>query len=356
MIKQIKLPNGQIHDIAAIYDENENVIKDTYAKKAESLVKAVRYYNVKNADEAKPGKPSFYPASGVNISWNGDTIGKPNIGGEVFKVTDKIFTPEEIRKAQVTITTPETTETLFLSDLEQGWMVESSLYAVGADILLLMVVHELPDELPPELANLGLESGTYFFAAEGTYVSNFSIKNTIQWSDEFSDNQIPGTPYFKVLDEVLDPLSLIGETLTYNLGEGIVNTVITPDNIAITEGMQYIVLEGTTEPIVLILSAPITEGGMTANIGTYFMHIPEDNSGVLSLTFSSEWQDTEPEYEEGTNKKLYYVDCNVYGDGSFVYSDVSVSNGFGAQVVALTEAQIDAICGQSIVNASEVEF
>lgn len=43
------------------------------------------------------------------------------------------------------------------------------------------------------------------------------------------------------------------------------------------------------------------------------------------------WQETEPSYTEESTQSLYYVDCDVYCDGSFVYSKVSLSNGYDAQ-------------------------
>ena len=49
---------------------------------------------------------------------------------------------------------------------------------------------------------------------------------------------------------------------------------------------------------------------------------------------SSEWGDSEPEYVEGTNNSLYRVDCVLYSDNSFTYSEVSLSTSYEAAKLA----------------------
>ena len=39
---------------------------------------------------------------------------------------------------------------------------------------------------------------------------------------------------------------------------------------------------------------------------------------------SSSWTTKEPSYTSGSIQSLYFVDCTVYCDGSFIYSDVSL--------------------------------
>ena len=40
----------------------------------------------------------------------------------------------------------------------------------------------------------------------------------------------------------------------------------------------------------------------------------------------SGWSDTEPAYVSGSTNTLYFVDCNVYSDKSFSFSEVSKSS------------------------------
>lgn len=82
--------------------------------------------------------------------------------------------------------------------------------------------------------------------------------------------------------------------------------------------------------------------------GVYFINIP-DFGFVTSITINGytgfgggapekpttfppadTWQETEPQYTAGSGETLYYVDCDVYADGSFAYSVVSASNGYNA--------------------------
>lgn len=54
---------------------------------------------------------------------------------------------------------------------------------------------------------------------------------------------------------------------------------------------------------------------------------------------SSEWDDTEPAYEEGSTNSLYFVDCTVFCDDSFSYSEVSLSSSYEAAKQAYNKAQ-----------------
>lgn len=53
----------------------------------------------------------------------------------------------------------------------------------------------------------------------------------------------------------------------------------------------------------------------------------------------AEWNDTEPTYDPTKTETLYVVDCNVFSDGSFSYTDVSISTAFEAAKMAYNKAQ-----------------
>lgn len=50
------------------------------------------------------------------------------------------------------------------------------------------------------------------------------------------------------------------------------------------------------------------------------------------------WVTTEPTYTTGSTNSLYFTDCTVFSDGTFVYSDVSLSSSYEAAKVAYNKA------------------
>ena len=51
------------------------------------------------------------------------------------------------------------------------------------------------------------------------------------------------------------------------------------------------------------------------------------------------WVTTEPTYTSGSTNSLYFTDCTVFSDDSFVYSDVSLSSSYEAAKVAYNKAE-----------------
>lgn len=54
---------------------------------------------------------------------------------------------------------------------------------------------------------------------------------------------------------------------------------------------------------------------------------------------SSTWNDTEPSYTSGSTNSLYFVDCTIFADDSFTYSEVSLSSSYEAAKEAYNKAQ-----------------
>lgn len=50
------------------------------------------------------------------------------------------------------------------------------------------------------------------------------------------------------------------------------------------------------------------------------------------------WATSEPTYTSGSTNSLYFTDCTVFSDGTFVYSDVSLSSSYEAAKVAYNKA------------------
>ena len=53
----------------------------------------------------------------------------------------------------------------------------------------------------------------------------------------------------------------------------------------------------------------------------------------------SGWSTTEPSYTSGSTNTLYFVDCTIYSNGTFKYSDVSKSSSYEAAKSAYNKAQ-----------------
>lgn len=51
------------------------------------------------------------------------------------------------------------------------------------------------------------------------------------------------------------------------------------------------------------------------------------------------WVTAEPTYTTGSTNSLYFTDCTVFSDGTFVYSDVSLSSSYEAAKVAYNKAE-----------------
>lgn len=67
----------------------------------------------------------------------------------------------------------------------------------------------------------------------------------------------------------------------------------------------------------------------------------------------SGWSDTEPAYVSGSTNTLYFVDCNVYSDKSFSFSEVSKSSSYEAAKDAWNKA--DKALNDTIVSV-DVEY
>jgi hypothetical protein len=70
------------------------------------------------------------------------------------------------------------------------------------------------------------------------------------------------------------------------------------------------------------------------------------------------WTTTEPAYTEGDTKKLYTVDCAVFGDDSFSYSEVSLSSSYEAAKVAYNKSKdlSNTLDGLTQIESDEVKI
>lgn len=70
------------------------------------------------------------------------------------------------------------------------------------------------------------------------------------------------------------------------------------------------------------------------------------------------WTTTEPAYIEGDTKKLYTVDCAVFGDDSFSYSEVSLSSSYEAAKIAYNKSKdlSNTLDGLTQIESNEVKI
>lgn len=70
------------------------------------------------------------------------------------------------------------------------------------------------------------------------------------------------------------------------------------------------------------------------------------------------WTTTEPAYIEGDTKKLYTVDCAVFGDDSFSYSEVSLSSSYEAAKIAYNKSKdlSNTLDGLTQIESDEVKI
>ena len=67
--------------------------------------------------------------------------------------------------------------------------------------------------------------------------------------------------------------------------------------------------------------------------------VPSKPTTFSSSSPPSGWDDTEPSYTEESTNSLYFVDCTVFCDGTFQYSEVSLSSSYEAAKKAYNKAK-----------------
>lgn len=71
---------------------------------------------------------------------------------------------------------------------------------------------------------------------------------------------------------------------------------------------------------------------------------------------SSSWDDTEPTYQNGSTNTLYFVDCTVFSDDTFSYSEVSISSSYEAAKAAWNKAHNAEQMVEVVQNALDVSM
>ena len=87
-----------------------------------------------------------------------------------------------------------------------------------------------------------------------------------------------------------------------------------------------------------IQGKPGADGVNVENTTRYYML---DLSSPAKPTVNpppSQWGTTEPTYTPGNEKNLYFTDCTEFSDGTFAYSDISLSSSYAAAKAAYEEA------------------
>lgn len=61
-------------------------------------------------------------------------------------------------------------------------------------------------------------------------------------------------------------------------------------------------------------------------------------SKTTTYPLSSSWMTTEPTYTSGNTNSLYFVDCTVFSNNTFKYTDVSLSSSYESAKMAYNKA------------------
>lgn len=115
-----------------------------------------------------------------------------------------------------------------------------------------------------------------------------------------------------------------GATLEVFSGGKFTTTEITSDMLIQSADLPMIAVQEA----VVVISEDFEDAGETFKKGTYFLISKTDNVWVSKLTIpcgSENWTDAEPAYTTDSTDSLYFVDATVFSDGTFSYSEVSLS-------------------------------
>ena len=183
------------------------------------------------------------------------------------------------------------------------------------------------------------KAGIWFTKAERDVSVSLPQPALIWDGDTTGRENIEGAA-FKVTSEVPEGFSLVGQFVTFSQMGVSATAEITSDLVGDgfdgTGKMMVILLDGT--PVVFVIYEDIDTGeGVVFTKGIYFLSMELEGSiinvthltGAGTASSAQTWTETEPTAETGKN--LYSVLCTILHDGTFSYSDVSLS---GALAVA----------------------
>lgn len=87
-----------------------------------------------------------------------------------------------------------------------------------------------------------------------------------------------------------------------------------------------------------IQGKPGADGVNVENTTRYYMLALSSPAKPTVNPPPSQWGTTEPTYTPGNKENLYFTDCTGFSDGTFAYSDISLSSSYAAAKAAYEEA------------------
>lgn len=87
-----------------------------------------------------------------------------------------------------------------------------------------------------------------------------------------------------------------------------------------------------------IQGKPGADGVNVENTTRYYMLALSSPAKPAVNPPPSQWGTTEPTYTPGNEENLYFTDCTEFSDGTFAYSDISLSSSYAAAKAAYEEA------------------
>lgn len=301
-----------------------------------------RFYTLQSSTLSKPEKPtSFPPSSGISIEYNGGSTDGFDVFEEVYyRVSDKVLTYDElIGGAMIEIVEDGGVEKV---EIDASFVFQA--YDPPLIIVSQFAVIVLEDF---EKDGLSAKKGTYFLIdkEEGVWVSKLSYapKSAITWDGNAEGMESAADIMFKVSELLPSKEDLIGQTVKIHTsdGEGL-EFQITSETLTVGDGATVVLYEDSLAIIIVSEETPeLIEMGLSKGMWFWGNVAGDKKEYVSSLTIpgdSSNWSDAEPTYTTGSTDSLYYVDATVFSDGSFSYSEVSLSSSYEAAKRAYNEA------------------
>ena len=93
--------------------------------------------------------------------------------------------------------------------------------------------------------------------------------------------------------------------------------VVKPTGVNVTKDT-----DATQPTLTIAVTTAVTAGGV--------VDIPVQLDKPTAKPPGGNWVTAEPSYTSGSTNSLYFCDLNVFSDGSFAYSDVSLSSSYEA--------------------------
>ena len=261
------------------------------------------------------------------------------MGNAYCKVSDDVFTPEELLGQTVEINMGDgTMETRVIDEIHEE---EGYPYIAGmcGELGAVIVVTETTE-------NWDFPTGTYFIFMDAAHVDSLTIEshkvNVIEWdgSGTYDRDNIEGM-YYKVSDEVYTEDELVGAMVDVNI-DGELATIAPIDYCTAFDeaGNIMAVNDNLGGPIVIVINTPSEDGSVSK--GTYLLraviqddidyftyYVTKLTMDYVGNTIDTEGWTTTMQPLTPINKYLWSYEVVTFDDGSTNTSDTIIVGVYG---------------------------